>query len=95
MSKCQKYPLIPSLENPESQIKVFTALEQRNEADYRCYQLLEKLLLGVSTKALSELYASHSLETIEEATEFFEECHDAIKARQDANIAFLRAVAGA
>jgi hypothetical protein len=57
--------------------------------------LLEKLLLGVSTQALAEFYASYSLEATEEAMEFFGDCYDAIKARQNASDAFSRAVSGA
>jgi hypothetical protein len=47
----KKIPLMPHLENPEVNARVHGALQLRDEADCKCYQLLESLLSRLPLKA--------------------------------------------
>lgn len=83
----KKIPLMPHLENPEVNERVHTALKLRDEADYKCYQLLESLMSRLPLKASEIKY-------LEADQIFLDSCHQAVKERQDANEAFLRAISG-
>jgi hypothetical protein len=83
----KKIPLMPHLENPEVNARVHGALQLRDEADYKCYQLLESLLSRLPLKA-------SEIKCLEADQIFLDSCHQAVKERQDANEAFVRALSG-
>jgi len=83
-----------SMESSEVAVEVDQALKQRDQADYECFQLLDKLLSEIPTIELAKLLAKSTLIELEEAHEFLDECKEVLQQRKDANERFLTALAG-
>lgn len=82
-------PLCPGLEQPGGTERANAALEIRNSADYRCYQLLSMVLEQCGGVALAKAFYDE-----DQAGDWILEAREAIEERKAANDEFLKAVAG-
>lgn len=93
-SEVTRVSLSSGLEDSDVMAEVDQALKQRDYADYKCFQMLERLIREIPTAELAKLFAKSTLSDLEEVHEFLDECREVIQQRKDANKKFLRALAG-
>jgi hypothetical protein len=70
------------------------ALNQRDSADYRCFQLLDRILLEIPANRLIIFLTESTMFSSEEAQELLHECDQAVQQRKEANIRFLTVLSG-
>ncbi len=85
--------LSSNLEDSAIVSEVNQALEQRDHADYACFQMLDRLLSEIPSDDLAKLFVKSTLLDLEEAHEFLDECQEVLQQRKDANQRFLISLA--